>query len=128
MTVNLRSDLRLLYEPELDIINEAAAALLGDNTTSLLGTRGGELPKCEWVALKSERETAYLFRGETDASQYSMLSASGITQSDDGVGECLRVKQAGSPPLEPALGIDRAAIIVSQAGTSVPWHVEDNCR
>ena len=40
VSVNLPSNLRLFYEPELDIINGSAANLLGGNTTTLLGTHG----------------------------------------------------------------------------------------
>ena len=86
VSVNLPSNLRLLYEPELDIINGSAANVPGGNTTSLLGTQGGEPPKCKWVTMKLERERAYLFRGQTDSSKYSMLLVSGITHADDGVG------------------------------------------
>jgi len=57
-----------------------------------------------------------------DASLCSMGSAS---QSDDWCGECIR-RRPERLSMSPA--VDAGAIIVSELGTSVPWHVEDNCK
>ena len=54
------------------------------------------------------------------------IRASAVSQSDDWCGRCICSQLGNSLTMLRAVDIE--VVIVSEMGTCVPWHVEDNCR
>ncbi len=49
-----------------------------------------------------------------------------VSQVDDWCGKCIRSQPGNS--LTMLRAVDIGMVIISEMGTCVPWHVEDNCR
>ena len=130
LAVNLLSSLLVRYEPELNITHRPDhLRLLENQSSSLITSHAAQLPECGYYNDEGDEQSTVDYRlcpaVTQDASLCSMGSASAVSQSDDWCGECIR-RRPERLSMSPA--VDSGAIIVSELGTSVPWHVEDNCR
>lgn len=130
LAVNLPSSLLVRYEPELNITHRPDhLRLLENQSSSLITSHAAQLPECGYYNDEGDEQSTVDYRlcpaVTQDASLCSMGSASAVSQSDDWCGECIR-RRPERLSMSPA--VDSGAIIVSELGTSVPWHVEDNCR
>ena len=103
--------------------------LLENQSSSLITSHAVQLPECGYYNDEGDEQSTVDYQlcpaVTQDASLCSMGSASAVGQSDDWCGECIRRRPER---LFMSLAVDSGAIIVSELGTSVPWHIEDNCR
>ncbi|KAL3134470.1 Lysine-specific demethylase 4B [Trebouxia sp. C0009 RCD-2024] len=130
LAVNWPSSLLVRYEPELNITHRPDhLRLLENQSSSLITSHKAQLPECGYYNDEGDEQITLDYRlcpaVNQDASLCSMGSASAVSQSDDWCGACIR-RRPERLSMSPA--VDAGAIIVSELGTSVPWHVEDNCR
>lgn len=128
--MNLPSSLLVWYEPELNIAHMPDhLRLLVNLSSSRITSHAAQLPECGYYNDEGNEQSTVDYRFSPavtqDASLCSMGSASTVSQSDDRCGECIRrrPKRLSMSPVE-----DAGAIIVSELGTLVPWHAEDDCR
>ncbi len=102
--------------------------ILENQSSSLITSRKAQLPECGYYNDEGDEQSTVDYRlcpaVYQDASLCSMGSASAVSQSDDWRGACIR-RRPERLSMSPA--VDAGAIIVSELGTSVSWHVEDNC-
>ena len=118
------------YKPELNITHRPDhLRLLENQSSSLITSHKAQLSECGYFNDEGDEQSTVDYRlcpaVNQDASLCSMGSASAVSQSDDWCGACIR-RRPERLSMSPA--VDAGAIIVSELGTSVPWHVEDNCR
>ena len=110
----------VLFDGDMDILGADVCDLLGNTEPTLLPESGSPLPG--W---HDKRRSGMGAISGTDAADRSIAAASAASQSGHGTGQCIQSRPA---TVQLSKGVDRAAVIISGPGTSVPIRVGYCCR